>query len=507
MQNGYIKCPKCGNEVDILKVKSNRYTCYIPTCNAVLKNDRETMKVINDYLKANFNQYGKPRKTAGTIPGVNIAPDPFKEKQKKEEGKPQASNKSFGNQQNAPKPQPVKEEPKVEASQKQFGNQNVDANPKTENQTSSSVGSTPAKEQVKAASDIKIDAEPVITVVNGKKVDLVSGEIIEDVPEELPSLEYDDEDYTKEPSMNTPKEDIDIYGSYDLEPSEEDLSEDDVEEPDFGFAEYDPTEDEPTGIDSISEDEDEPEYDDEVNELAEEVPMQMKDQAKQQVKEQKPQPKVETIEEKIARLEAENAMLKQQQATPANPSTSDLDLLSGVNTVADRSRRVVRQAPKPEPEEIIEDEDEVLDEIPEGYEDEDYSESQDVEDDYEEAEEFEEEDIEDELNEIEDVEEKPKARKVVSFKKPKKKEEPEGEPIAEEPKNKRVNFAKKTDSNDDSGRVVSKKVYNSNVDGYYNDRMSDYINEPDIIPKSTFLKVGGVVLALVVFTFYCIAVL
>ncbi len=486
MKEGFIQCPRCKKEVNIVKVKENMYSCYL--CDAIIKKDAASMKIINAYLKENFTSFGTPKKKkvpGAAVPGVKIAESTPKTTPKTKNTSEKQGNSNI-------------------ASKSVGGNKTYEND---ESRTEDNKADAFASKEMNLPTDVEeaqpVDDTPFVGVVNGKNVDLITGEIIEDKPQFDDSL-YDDDDYSQEDYGTESVEDIDIFGEHQNSPAE------DIEEPEFVFGEYTPSIDEPdyddedVQVKASAEDMNSHEEEEIGDNSQEEVPAQKATPSESKT----PEVHEETIEERLARVEAENAMLRaahnkrmqvaQAQKQPVvkpEQNDDDFDILDNVNSVA-RRERVVKQPVKKVEMPKEEQESEELSEI-----DEDLSilVADEVEEPFN-------DDIEDELLSTE----KESKKKVSLFSKKAKEKNVEiiSPHMAEASNsNKRVNFAKKVDVNDDVGRKVSKKVFNSNVDGYYNDTDTGIPNESDIVPKSTIAKFAGIVAALAFLTFYCINVL
>ena len=186
----------------------------------------------------------------------------------------------------------------------------------------------------------------------------------------------------------------------------------------------------------------------------------------------------------------------------SNNTNSDLDLFADLNAVAKpqpNRNKSATSTPQNSIKESTTDNAEYFepdeDDFDDSYEDDSFSEDE-YDDDYsEDYDDYEDESIEnDESNEI-NKEQVSIASKI--FRKIK--------------NSKNSSTVKRSvsvvDINDDIGRKVDKKVFNSNKDGYYNDRQPFVEPEPDIIPSGSILKVIGIFGGLIFFTAYFIYML
>lgn len=186
----------------------------------------------------------------------------------------------------------------------------------------------------------------------------------------------------------------------------------------------------------------------------------------------------------------------------SNNTNSDLDLFADLNAVATpqpNRNKSATSTPQNSIKESATDNAEYFepdeDDFDDSYEDDSFSEDE-YDDDYsEDYDDYEDESIEnDESNEI-NKEQVSIATKI--FRKIK--------------NSKNSSTVKRSvsvvDINDDIGRKVDKKVFNSNKDGYYNDRQPFVEPEPDIIPSGSILKVIGIFGGLIFFTAYFIYML
>ena len=466
-----IICPNCNNKIEDLNEFKKTLTC--PVCKAFLKNNKEIAKILSRQ-SARRNA----AVTTKNIMGINVSSEEdTTTSQKSNRNSKQEAQQSVNN---------------VEQKEKPSVNKNFNQKPCTQE------------------SPKPINAEDAALFTESS--DYISPE--------LEAL-YDDDDYITENSDST-EEDVAMTKNNEKEDEYYDPDEDDFNDGLWADSEDEGEEIVVTAT-LASLDDDEPEYND--SDILG-LPHTMSQEEIDDDFDKYPSDDDEKIDDNTEENEEQAGSTdgidnNSNNEIPANePHGSDLDLFSDLNAVAKpqpSQRRKSNMQPSSStvknvvPEVSVNEDDEYYN--PDEDDSAEYNNEDDIDSNgYEEFEENYDDDYGDdyddeELEDIEDEMSNDAQGSIASrfFKKIKNTKHSSNKDTGRTDKSKES--VSVIDINDDIGRKVDKKVFNSNKDGYYNDRQPFVDPEPDIIPSGSILKVIGIFAGLIFFTAYFIYML